>query len=339
MDNLSQERYNELTNIELKYNLLKEENEELKFNLDGMTCDRDAKEEEIDKLMDSQIELKEEINGDGFLKQGYKNELSNSHKQQNRMVKEIVKLKEQNKYLDEENKKLKEDNKEINKINRQMITLKTLMETMEKNQQEWADYCEKLQQENNELELKVKELKDKKDRAMDLMKQSDKENDELKEENKELKEFRETAEETCTADATIQSILNKLEKAKNQIYEKELAIKKYVKNKKLNNKNKDKQFEEVWDAYESLIEELDSDNIHDALEKINTFKRNHNLIIEELNMNYNDDTEEYDIDIQDIITEIEELKGYKNDAEELMDYLEAEDLQDAVSIIDDLRGE
>ena len=39
--------------------------------------------------------LKEEINGDGLLKQGYKTELSNSHKQQNRMVKEIVKLKEE----------------------------------------------------------------------------------------------------------------------------------------------------------------------------------------------------------------------------------------------------
>lgn len=42
--------------------------------------------------------LKEDIQGDGFLKQGYKTELSNSHKQQNRMVKEIVKLKEEIKY-------------------------------------------------------------------------------------------------------------------------------------------------------------------------------------------------------------------------------------------------
>ena len=44
-------------------------------------------------------QLKEEINGDGLLKQGYKTELSNSHKQQNRMVKEIVKLKKENEKL------------------------------------------------------------------------------------------------------------------------------------------------------------------------------------------------------------------------------------------------
>jgi len=53
----------------------------------------DEKDEEIK-------ELKEEIEGDGWLKQGYKTDLSNSHKQQNRMVKEIVKLKQENKELE-----------------------------------------------------------------------------------------------------------------------------------------------------------------------------------------------------------------------------------------------
>ena len=61
-------------------------------------------QEEIKKLKEENEKLKalyeasqEEINGDGLLKQGYKTDLSNSHKQQNRMVKEIVKLKEENK--------------------------------------------------------------------------------------------------------------------------------------------------------------------------------------------------------------------------------------------------
>ena len=88
-------------------------------------------------------QLKEEINGDGLLKQGYKTELSNSHKQQNRMVKEIVKLKAENEKLKaeqfddmeelaksdgmclvdikifdkliEENEQLKEENKKLQK--------------------------------------------------------------------------------------------------------------------------------------------------------------------------------------------------------------------------------
>ena len=88
-------------------------------------------------------QLKEEINGDGLLKQGYKTELSNSHKQQNRMVKDIVKLKAENEKLKaeqfddmeelaksdgmclvdikifdkliEENEQLKEENKKLQK--------------------------------------------------------------------------------------------------------------------------------------------------------------------------------------------------------------------------------
>ena len=55
----------------------------------------------IKKLEEENKKLKEEIDGDGWLKQGYKTELSNSHKQQNRMVREITKLKEENKKLKE----------------------------------------------------------------------------------------------------------------------------------------------------------------------------------------------------------------------------------------------
>jgi len=51
------------------------------------------------KLEEENEKLKEDIEGDGWLKQGYKTELSNSHKQQNRMVKEITKLKEEIKDL------------------------------------------------------------------------------------------------------------------------------------------------------------------------------------------------------------------------------------------------
>lgn len=40
---------------------LKKECEDLEFQLGGMTCDRDAKEEEIDKLMDTELELKEQL--------------------------------------------------------------------------------------------------------------------------------------------------------------------------------------------------------------------------------------------------------------------------------------
>ncbi len=46
------------------------------------------------KDMEQHYDIKMDIDGDGWLKQGYKTELSNSHKQQNRMVKEITKLKE-----------------------------------------------------------------------------------------------------------------------------------------------------------------------------------------------------------------------------------------------------
>jgi len=67
----------------------------------------------IQKLEQENKKLKEDIEGDGWLKQGYKTELSNSHKQQNRMVKEITKLKEENKRLKDENKQMQEKANEI----------------------------------------------------------------------------------------------------------------------------------------------------------------------------------------------------------------------------------
>ena len=70
-------------------------------------------------------------------------------------------LEELNRSLNQSANKLNSFKKEneINKINIKMNNTKTLMEIMEKQQQEWADYCEKLQQENNEFELKIDEAR------------------------------------------------------------------------------------------------------------------------------------------------------------------------------------
>ena len=297
---ISQERYNELTNIELKYNILNEENEELKFNLDGMTCDRDAKEEEIDKLMDKDYEL----NGFTYSDEGLLNEAI-------KLQEENDKLKEKIEYLDEE--RFKKEN-EINKINRKMNTTNTLMKIMEKQQQEWADYCEKLKEENNEFELKIDELDkcnednfNEKELMKDIVQ-------DLKEENEELKRFKETCEETCSSHATVQSIMDKLEKAKNQVYEKEQAIRKYAKNKRIN-KHKINGFDALYNNYNNVIKSLG------------------------LNYNNNDDSdddEEYNIDNEDIINEIEELIDYKVDAERLMGALGAEDIDQGLDMIDEL---
>lgn len=77
-----------------------EQLKEMNIQLEQEKSDLITKYDEgYEKLEEENEQLKEEINGDGWLKQGYKTELSNSHKQQNRMVKEIVKLKEENKQL------------------------------------------------------------------------------------------------------------------------------------------------------------------------------------------------------------------------------------------------
>ena len=64
-------------------------------------------------LNEENKKLKEEINGDGWLKQGYKTDLSNSHKQKNSMIKQIVKLKQENEKLKAENEELKEEKEEL----------------------------------------------------------------------------------------------------------------------------------------------------------------------------------------------------------------------------------
>jgi len=81
------------------------------------------KDELIQMFLDQQGKLNDiqmDLDGDGWLKQGYKTELSNSHKQQNRMVKEITKLKEEhNEVLDEQIKLLK-DKKELLQENKKL---------------------------------------------------------------------------------------------------------------------------------------------------------------------------------------------------------------------------
>lgn len=71
-------------------------------------------EETIETRDDKIEELREEINGDGWLKEGYKTDLSNSHKQKKHMVKEIVKLKQDIECLKEENEAL---NRRLNDVN------------------------------------------------------------------------------------------------------------------------------------------------------------------------------------------------------------------------------
>ena len=63
-------------------------------------AENDELKEENMKLKEENKKLKEDIEGDGWLRQGYKTDLSNSHKQQNRMVKEIVKLKEERDFFE-----------------------------------------------------------------------------------------------------------------------------------------------------------------------------------------------------------------------------------------------
>ena len=72
---------------------------------------------ENEKLKAENEELKEQIDGDTFwgISIGLKKELSNSHKKQNSMIKQIVKLKEENKRLGAQNEKLKEENEHFEK--------------------------------------------------------------------------------------------------------------------------------------------------------------------------------------------------------------------------------
>jgi len=84
------------------------------------------KDELVQMFLDLQAQMndiKMDIDGDGLLKQGYITELSNSHKQINRMVKGITKLKEDIVYLKHQKsvqrEKLKEFMDKINKLNKE----------------------------------------------------------------------------------------------------------------------------------------------------------------------------------------------------------------------------
>jgi chromosome segregation ATPase len=67
----------------------------------------ETRDDKIEELKEQNQKLREEINGDGWLKEGYKTDLSNSHKQKKHMVKEIVKLKQDIEKLVEKNEELK----------------------------------------------------------------------------------------------------------------------------------------------------------------------------------------------------------------------------------------
>jgi len=67
----------------------------------------ETRDDKIEELKEENKKLREEINGDGWLKEGYKTDLSNSHKQKKHMVKEIVKLKQDIEKLVEKNEELK----------------------------------------------------------------------------------------------------------------------------------------------------------------------------------------------------------------------------------------
>jgi hypothetical protein len=83
------------------------------------------KDELIQMFLDQQGKLNDiemDLDGDGWLKQGYKTELSNSHKQENRMVKEITKLKEERIELLDDKIKLLEEKKELLQENKKQET-------------------------------------------------------------------------------------------------------------------------------------------------------------------------------------------------------------------------
>jgi len=85
---------------------IKEERDAYKLEYEQTYLQMKHDQEMYQKVLEQNEKLKEDIEGDGWLKQGYKTELSNSHKQQNRMVKEITKLKKENKKLKEQNQQL-----------------------------------------------------------------------------------------------------------------------------------------------------------------------------------------------------------------------------------------
>jgi chromosome segregation ATPase len=117
------------------------------------------KDELIQMFLDHQGKLNDiemDLDGDGWLKQGYKTELSNSHKQQNRMVKEITKLKEERIELLDDKIKLLEEKKELLKENKKLKKdLEDTEYTRNYENKEWQKSYEKLEEEIEKLKENV----------------------------------------------------------------------------------------------------------------------------------------------------------------------------------------
>ena len=94
-------------------------NEESQQRLKNKECWMKT-QQEYHKLKEENEQLKEEINGDGWLKQGYKTDLSNSHKKHNFMFKQIVKLKEE---IDSLQKSNQQKNKAYHRFKKQVKEL------------------------------------------------------------------------------------------------------------------------------------------------------------------------------------------------------------------------
>jgi len=124
------------------------------------------KDELVQMFLNQQAKLNDvmmDIDGDGLLKEGYKTELSNSHKQQNRMVKEITKLKEENENLKQEIKDSEYTRKHENlqwqntceKQDEQIWQLTEEIHSRMSKEQE-----KELEQENEDLKQEIKILKE-----------------------------------------------------------------------------------------------------------------------------------------------------------------------------------
>jgi hypothetical protein len=182
-------------------------------DLEGYKKGYERLKQENKKIKEKNEKFKEDTEGDGWLKEGYKTELSNAHKQSNRMIKEITKLKNENKKwlkvsqqascdtpeefeawccgtescvnrlvdeatgLEKENKeiaKLKNDNKNLKIENKK---LKEVNDICEAGEEEEAAYACKLEEENHTLKQEVEQYKETLDEHLihyDLLKEKHK---------------------------------------------------------------------------------------------------------------------------------------------------------------------
>lgn len=175
-------------------------------NLEGYKKGYERLKQENKKLKEENEKFKEDIEGDGWVKQGYKTELSNSHKVVNRMIKEITKLKEENKKwrkvsqqascdtpeeleawccgtescvnsLVDEAIDLEKENKTIKNLKKEIKKLKEVNDICEAGEEEEAIYACKLEEENNTLKQEVEQYKETLDEHLihyDLLKEKHK---------------------------------------------------------------------------------------------------------------------------------------------------------------------